>query len=185
LKQLHMRLTYANVMSSLAVFLVLGGATAFAAGHLGKNTVGTKQLKKNAVTSAKVKNGSLNAADFKAGQLPSGPQGPKGDKGDTGTQGPKGDTGASATKLWAVVSSTGSLVHSSGATNSEKLLLNGTYEVDFNQDVSGCVFEATPSLGFSLIYAEPRTAKPDGVYVGTANTSGTLTNHAFNLAVFC
>jgi hypothetical protein len=39
LKQIRKRLTYANVMSSIAVFLILGGATAFAA--LGKNTVGT------------------------------------------------------------------------------------------------------------------------------------------------
>ena len=42
------RLTYANVMSSIAVFLVLGSATAFAAQQLGKKTVGTKQLKANA-----------------------------------------------------------------------------------------------------------------------------------------
>ena len=31
MKQIRKRLTYANVMSSIAVFLVLGGATAFAA----------------------------------------------------------------------------------------------------------------------------------------------------------
>jgi cytoskeletal protein RodZ len=61
-KQIRKRLTYANVMSSLAVFLVLGGATAFAAVQLGKNTVGTKQLKKNAVTAAKIKNGSVTNA---------------------------------------------------------------------------------------------------------------------------
>ena len=30
-------LSYANVMSTIAVFLVLGGATAFAASQLGKN----------------------------------------------------------------------------------------------------------------------------------------------------
>ncbi len=52
MKQIRKRLTYANVMSSIAVFLVLGGATAFAAGKLGKNRVGTKQLKNNAVTGA-------------------------------------------------------------------------------------------------------------------------------------
>ena len=39
--QIRKRLTYANVMSSLAVFLVLGGATAFAA--LSKNSVGSKR----------------------------------------------------------------------------------------------------------------------------------------------
>ncbi len=94
MKQIRKRLTYANVMSSLAVFLILGGATAFAAGHLGKNTVGTKQLKKNSVNSAKVKDGSLLAGDFKSGQLPQGPkgdQGPKGEKGDPGpSTGPAG-----------------------------------------------------------------------------------------------
>ena len=44
---------YANVMSTLCFFLLLGGGAAYAAGHLGKNAVGTKQLKKNAVTTAK------------------------------------------------------------------------------------------------------------------------------------
>jgi hypothetical protein len=57
---------------------------------LGKNTVGTAQLKKNAVTGAKVKDGSLKTADFGAGQLPAGPQGPKGDAGAKGAQGDPG-----------------------------------------------------------------------------------------------
>jgi hypothetical protein len=93
-KQIKKRLTYANVMSSIAVFLVLGGGAAIAAG-LAKNSVGSKQLKKNAVTAAKIKKnavtgakvkaGSLTASNFAAGQLPVGP---KGDKGATGAPGP-------------------------------------------------------------------------------------------------
>ena len=63
MKQIRKRITYANVMSSIAVFLVIGGATAFAA--LGKNTVGTKQLKKNAVTTAKIKNGAVTTGKLK------------------------------------------------------------------------------------------------------------------------
>jgi hypothetical protein len=93
LKQLRKRLTYANVMSSIAVFIVLGGA-AFAAVQLPKNSVGTKQLKKNAVNSAKVKNGSLKAADFGKNQLPAGPQGPKGETGAKGETGPRGPSNA-------------------------------------------------------------------------------------------
>lgn len=69
MKQIRKRLTYANVMSSIAVFLVIGGATAFAAGHLGKNTVGTKQLKNNAVTTAKIKNGAVTGAKVNAASL--------------------------------------------------------------------------------------------------------------------
>ncbi len=69
MKQIRKRLTYANVMSSLAVFLVIGGATAFAAGQLGKNTVGTKQLKKNAVTTTKIKKNAVTTAKIKNGAV--------------------------------------------------------------------------------------------------------------------
>jgi hypothetical protein len=47
------KLTYGNVMATIAVFLVLGGATAVAAG-LGKNAVKTKNIKNGAVTTAKL-----------------------------------------------------------------------------------------------------------------------------------
>jgi hypothetical protein len=52
-------------MSSLAIFLVLGGATAFAAHQLGKKTVGAKQLKSNAVTTAKIKANAVTAKKIK------------------------------------------------------------------------------------------------------------------------
>ena len=68
MKQIRKRLTYANVMSSIAVFLVLGGATALAAG-LAKNSVGSKQLKKNAVTSAKIKANAVTTAKIKNGSV--------------------------------------------------------------------------------------------------------------------
>lgn len=69
MKQLRRRLTYANVMSTIAVFLVLGGGAAFAANQLGKNSVGSKQLKKNAVTAAKIKNGAVTGAKIKDGAI--------------------------------------------------------------------------------------------------------------------
>jgi hypothetical protein len=65
-KQIRKRLTYANVMSSIAVFLILGGATAIAASHLGKNSVGKKQLKNNAVTTAKIKKNAVSTPKIKA-----------------------------------------------------------------------------------------------------------------------
>lgn len=68
MKQIRKRLTYANVMSSIAVFLVLGGATAIAAG-LAKNSVGSKQLKKNAVTTKKIKNNAVTTAKLKNGAV--------------------------------------------------------------------------------------------------------------------
>lgn len=64
MKQVRKRLTYANVMSSLAVFMVLGGGAAVAANGLGKNSVGTPQIKRNAV-----KVGKLAPEAVKAGKL--------------------------------------------------------------------------------------------------------------------
>jgi hypothetical protein len=68
LKQLRKRLTYANVMSSIAVFLVLGGA-AVAAVQLPKNSVGKKQLKNNAVVTAKIKKNAVTSPKIKAGAI--------------------------------------------------------------------------------------------------------------------
>ncbi len=72
--QIRKRLTYANVMSSIAVFLVLGGATAFAASKIGShqlkaNSVTTAKIKKNAVTTAKIKNGAVTGAKVKLSTL--------------------------------------------------------------------------------------------------------------------
>jgi hypothetical protein len=65
-KQIRKRLTYANVMSSLAVFLVVGGGAALAATVLPKNSVGTKQIKSNAVTAKKIKKNAVTNKKIKA-----------------------------------------------------------------------------------------------------------------------
>ena len=73
------RLTYANVMSTLAVFLVLAGGTAIAA-NLPKNSVNSKKVKNNTlrsvdladgtgVSGADVADGSLGATDLADGSL--------------------------------------------------------------------------------------------------------------------
>jgi hypothetical protein len=67
-KRLRGKLTYANVVSSLCLFLLLGGGAAVAAG-LAKNSVGAKQLKKNAVTTVKVKNGAITEAKIAKGAV--------------------------------------------------------------------------------------------------------------------
>lgn len=68
MKSIRGSLTYANVMATLAVFLVLGGA-AYATGQFPKNSVGTKQLKAGAVTTAKIKNGAVTGAKVKLSSL--------------------------------------------------------------------------------------------------------------------
>ena len=68
MSKLRSRLTFANVVSVIAVFIALGG-TGYAAFKLPKNSVGTKQLKKNSVTTAKIKKKAVTAVKVKDGTL--------------------------------------------------------------------------------------------------------------------
>ncbi|MBS1882490.1 MAG: hypothetical protein JSS97_05980, partial [Actinobacteria bacterium] len=45
MRHLRGKLTYSNVVSTLCLCLLLGGGTAYAATHLPRNSVGTKQIK--------------------------------------------------------------------------------------------------------------------------------------------
>jgi len=99
MERIRGKLTFANVMSMVAVMIALGG-TSYAAIKLPSNSVGSAQIKSSAVknselasssvTSAKVKDGALLAKDFAVGQLPAGPKGATGATGATGAQGSQG-----------------------------------------------------------------------------------------------
>lgn len=71
MKRIRKRLTYANIMASLAVFLVLGGAGALAASKsaVPKNSVGTKQLRKNAVSAEKIKPEAITKQKLRTGAV--------------------------------------------------------------------------------------------------------------------
>lgn len=69
MNRLRSKLTYSNVISTLCLFLLLGGGTAFAANQLAKKSVGTKQLKNNAVTAAKIKKNAVTSAKIKKGAV--------------------------------------------------------------------------------------------------------------------
>jgi len=77
LSKIRKRLTYSNVMSSLAVFLVLGGASAYAAKKIGShdlkaNSVTTAKIKKNAVTTAKIRKNAITTAKIKDDAIATG-----------------------------------------------------------------------------------------------------------------
>jgi hypothetical protein len=97
MRRITSRLTYANVVASLALFIALGGG-AYAATKLPKNSVGNTQLKDDAVDGDKVDDGSLTAKDFKKSSLPKGDRGPAGAVGATGPQGSAGSTGQAGEK---------------------------------------------------------------------------------------
>jgi hypothetical protein len=100
MRALRSKLTYANVISTLCLFLVLGGGAAFAAGQLAPNSVGSKQLKNAAVTGPKIKRASIEATKLTQLAISTlqGQKGPRGQRGATGATGARGPAGATGGK---------------------------------------------------------------------------------------
>ena len=93
------RLSYSNVMATIAVFGVLAGGGAYAASkigpkEIGKNAVLAKHIKKGAVKTPKITDGAVTAAKL-ADDVRSlrGPQGERGAQGEPGPQGERGAQG--------------------------------------------------------------------------------------------
>jgi hypothetical protein len=66
---LRRHLTYANVVSSLCLFLLLGGGAAYAATQLAKGSVTTNAIKAEAVTKGKLAPNSVNSKKVVNGSL--------------------------------------------------------------------------------------------------------------------
>src|SRR6186997_934553 len=98
MKRVRSKLTYANVISTLCLFLLLGGG-AYAASQLPKNSVGPKQIKNNAVTGKKIKNKSIGTGKL----TPAAVTALKGAKGDPGAVGPRGPQGTTNSGSYATV----------------------------------------------------------------------------------
>lgn len=116
------RLTYSNVMATLAVFCALGGS-AYAVSQLPKNSVGAKQIRKQAVRSGEVKNRSLLPKDSKIGDL-------------------------AGFAYVRVDGGTPEIAYGKGATDVEDLPVDGEYDVLFNRSTHGCVAFSAPGFGF-------------------------------------
>jgi hypothetical protein len=74
MRTIRSKMTYANVIATLALFIAIGGASAFAASKLAKNSVGTKQIKNGSVTGIKIKKGTITGTNInlaKLGTVPS------------------------------------------------------------------------------------------------------------------
>jgi hypothetical protein len=65
LRSIRSRLTYANIVATLALFVALSGG-AYAAATLPRNSVGAKQLRKKAVTRVKIMNRAVTSAKIAA-----------------------------------------------------------------------------------------------------------------------
>ena len=74
MQRIRKRLTYANVISTLALFLVLTGGAAYAAKKIGSHelrggAVTTAKIKRNAVTRSKIKAEAISTAKIAKGAI--------------------------------------------------------------------------------------------------------------------
>jgi hypothetical protein len=122
--KLRRHLTYANVISTVCLFLVLGGGAAFAATKLAKSSVGTEQLQGEAVTkgklapdsvnSKKVVNGSLTGEDIASSTLGKVPSASNAEHADSATTAGSANSASTATNASHATSA-------DTAANAEKL----------------------------------------------------------------
>ncbi len=106
---LRRHLTYANVVSSLCLFLLVGGGAAYAGTQLSKGSVTTSAIKAEAVTkpklapnsvnSKKVVNGSLTGEDIASSTLGKVPSATSAETATNATHATSADTAANAEKL--------------------------------------------------------------------------------------
>ena len=68
MRGIRSRLTYANLMASIAVFIALGG-TGVAAVSLSKNSVGSNQIRKNAVKAPDIARNAVRASEIRTNAI--------------------------------------------------------------------------------------------------------------------
>ena len=195
-QKLRSRITYANVVSTIALALAIGGGTAYAVTKIGTSNIryhavtGSK-VATNAVTASKVRNSALSGADIRNNSLRSDDirtgtllasdfapnQLPKGDKGD------KGDP---ATSIFGVVGAGGGLT---SFKNVAAISGNGAdgvgYTVTINQDVSKCAAIATLRGGAGdLVTGAPTPGNAQQITFHTF-AGAVETPAGFQFAVYC
>lgn len=182
LHRLLSRLSYANVVATLALFIALGG-TSYAALKLPKNSVGSTQIKTGAVHTGEIANRTIRLGDISLSARSS----LRGQTGPQGAAGPAGPAGAAAVKHFAAVSSSGGLLRGDAKSGGSGSAI-GTYVVGFAESVSGCAYSATLGTTDGTTAPAGRVTVNDqagAVGVQTYDAAGAPADLPFHLIVAC
>ena len=191
LRKLRSRLTYANVVSTIALLLAVGGGTAYAAAKIGTkdiryHAVTGSKVAVNAVTASKVRNSALSGADILDNSI-------RGADVRAGTleasdfaadQLPKGDNGDPATSIFGVVTAAGALANGKNVTSLSSTDA-GVYTATIAQDVSKCAAVATLVGGAAGTVTATPTAGNVAQITFQTRSGQTDERRAFQFAVYC
>jgi len=177
------RLSYANVMATIAVFLALGGTSyaltlprnSVGPAQLRPDSVGRSELQRNAVRSPAVRDRSIKLRDIARGARRS----------LRGQPGPRGPAGPAAVSFSASVNSSGVAIE--GNARSITSPEPGARHVRFGRQLSDCVATATlvgsaaaPGSGVRVELGDG-----EGVLVRTFDEQTNPAYLPFNLIVAC
>ena len=194
LRRVRQRLTYGNVVSSMALFIALGG-TSYAL-TLPRNSVGSQQIRGNAVRASEVRSGAVRSSEVKDRSLGvrdlsvAARRSLRGQTGAPGTPGPVGPPGPPGVTYRAAVNSGGDTLRANGGATTSTRGTN-EYVVAFDRLVDDCVSTATlakvegggtetPPAGRITV------ARENGrVLVKTYDAAGAAAQLPFHLIVAC
>lgn len=194
LTRLRPRLTYANIIASVALFVALGG-TGWAVTKLPRNSVGSKQIRSKAVGRSELRSRAVSSRHLRSGAVSLGKLSRsaraalRGAQGPAGPQGPPGPAGVTHR---AAVNSGGGVVRGT-AVGASGPGATSEYRVMFPMDVSACVYTATlasvpggqvidPPPGRITVANDPDPAR---VLVKTYDAAGAPAPLPFHLIVAC
>jgi hypothetical protein len=179
LRRLTNRLTYANVVATMALFIALGG-TSYAAIKLPHNSVGSEQIKTGAVHTGEIRDRTIRLQDISTSARTSL-------RGQAGPQGAPGPAGAAAVRHFAAVNAAGTFIRGDAKSGGSDTAI-GTYVVGFAESVSGCAYTATLGTTDGSVAPAGRITVNDhsgAVGVQTYDASGAPANLPFHLIVAC
>jgi hypothetical protein len=136
------RLTYANVASTLALFIALGG-TSYAVAKLPRNSVGSEQIRTGAVGSSELRKGAVHSVDIRNGAVRLKDIRRSTRTALAGQTGPPGPRGPAGVSYFLLADAAGG--HAGGNGNViDHQGING-YIVSFPRSVAGCALVASPA----------------------------------------
>lgn len=193
--RLQAKLSYANVVATLALFIALGG-TSYAALTLPRDSVssaqiraravGSSELRSRAVSSRHIRDRSIAIRDISTtarGKL-------RGATGPAGPPGARGDSGQAGIAYRAAVNSGGVSARGNATTVTHDGATN-EYRVGFASSVKDCVSTATLARVEGGATVDPPPGRltvaheGDRVLVRTFGTDGSPTALPFDLVVAC
>jgi hypothetical protein len=178
MSRIRQKMTYANVVSTICLVLVVGGGSAIAAGSFGKETIPNRALKKESIGPGKLTKAAKAALE--------GPAGPKGATGPAGPAGPAGAAGSAV--AYAHVNDDGSLdaANSKNIASTKLTAQPGYYCVLPSVPVKNVIASGYGGIigkNIAASFEDPFTSCPDGAAVVEVEKPGekgsSFTNGAF------